>query len=56
MEFARSFNHTVYERAIQDEEFRRGLLGEAMEYLKNNEKDVAEILFQDFLKSRSGSE
>ena len=53
MEFSRNFKRTVYERAIQDDEFRKGLLSEAMECLKNNEEGVAAILIQDYLKVTS---
>jgi len=54
MPVTKSFKELVVKRAQNDEEFRLGLLNEAMESLLAGESDIAKILLRDFINATVG--
>lgn len=56
MALTRSFKHTVQKRALNDPEFRIGLLTEAATCLLNDEVGVAKSLLRDYVNATLGFE
>lgn len=56
MALTRDFRETVKELADRDDEFRQGLLQEALEAILCGELDVAKTLFRDYINATEGFE
>lgn len=54
MALTRSFKHTVQKRALNDPEFRIGLLTEAATCLLNDEVGVAKSRLRDYVNATLG--
>ena len=56
MALTRDFKVTVKARADRDPEFRRALLGEAIECLLNGEVEVGQAMLRDYINATVGFE
>jgi len=54
MALSRDFKETIKERALNDPDFRIGLLTEAAECLLNDDIDVAKMLLRDYVNATIG--